>query len=81
MVLDADPKVKQQSNFTGNLEYDGDTKMSFLLKKSKKLSQYSLEGYEGTVNTFNEFYLVCYFGIKIKWVSITVQILSYQIPS
>ena len=44
----------------------GIQKCSFLLKKSKKLSQYSLKGCEGTVNTFYEFYLLCYFGIKIK---------------
>ena len=36
-ALDADPRAIQQINFTGNLDRDGSTTMSLLLKKQKKL--------------------------------------------
>ena len=36
-ALDADPRTFQQINFTANLDRDGNTTMSLLLKKQKKL--------------------------------------------
>ena len=35
-ALDADPKAIQQINFTGNLEYDGNTTIFFITKEAKK---------------------------------------------
>ena len=34
--LDADPKAMQQTNFTGNLDRDGNTKMFFLIEEAKE---------------------------------------------
>ena len=35
-MLNADPKVIQQTNFTGNLERDGDTQLLFIIEKVKE---------------------------------------------
>ena len=35
-MLDADPKVMQQINFTGNLEQDGNTAMLFIIEEVKE---------------------------------------------
>ena len=34
--LDADPKAMQQTNFTGNLDRDGNTKMFFVIEGAKE---------------------------------------------
>ena len=34
--LDADPKAIQQNNFTGNLDWDGNTQMSFIIVQAKE---------------------------------------------
>ena len=34
--LDADPKAMQQTNFTGNLDRDGNTKMFFVIEEAKE---------------------------------------------
>ena len=35
-VLDADPKAIQQTNFTGNIEQEGNTTMFFITKEAKE---------------------------------------------
>ena len=38
-ALDADPRAIQQINFTANLDRAGNTRIYFILKEQKKLSQ------------------------------------------
>ena len=43
-VLDADPKVIQQLNFTANLDQDGSTTMFFIVKGAKKIVSHISQG-------------------------------------
>ena len=43
-VLDADPKVIQQLNFTANLDQDGRTTMFFIVKGAKKIVSHISQG-------------------------------------
>lgn len=48
-ILKADPRAIQQISFTGNLEHDEDTQMSFIHEKAKESIL------ESFVNVFYEF--------------------------
>ena len=61
-MLDANPRLVQQINFTGNIEQFGDTKMILNLGFFKR-------NRESIVNTFHELYLIFYFSINIKSVN------------
>ena len=45
-ALDADPKTKQQINFTGNLDRAGNTAMFFIIEEAKETI---LDSSQGTV--------------------------------
>ena len=48
-MLDADPKAIQQTNFTGNIEQEGNTTMFFITKEAK---ENILDFSKGTVMIF-----------------------------
>ena len=43
-ALDDDPKAIQQTNFTGNLDWDGNTVMLFIIEEVKETILYFSQG-------------------------------------
>lgn len=75
--LNVDPKVIQQISFMGYLECTGGITMFFIIKEIKE----TVLGFsQGTLKVFWT-RSVNSVGINMKWLSITVQKLSYQVHS
>ena len=55
-VLDANPRVIQQINFTANLDRAGDTRIYFILEEAKEIiSVFS----QGTAKVLQTYYRIC----------------------
>ena len=75
--LNVDPKVIQQISFMGYLECTGGIAMFFIIKEIKE----TVLGFsQGTLKVFST-RSVNSIGINMKWLSITVQKLSFQVHS
>lgn len=75
--LNVDPKVIQQISFMGSLECAGGITMFFIIKEIKETV---LDFLQGTLKAFWT-RSVNYIGINMKWLSLAVQKLSYQVHS
>ena len=72
-ALDAGSKAIQRINFTENLERAGKRTMFFIIEEVyETIIRFFTIYLESAVNPFCEFYLAFYFGINIKWLSITM---------